>query len=1854
MSRSVGPTGGLLLAWSSLLPNAVADYVQIDAIALYTATSSGVLSGGTAEKPLLTDADAVPNGNNMPGNGNAASTCMSTPGAPLGWWDLTSKTDAPGATMEAVHLYARADCCDTRTSSAALEIYSTKQSSDAAAPDKKIADIGTIANTNNGGTIVELGAALPVYRLRLYHKVGETKMGGTNFFLVLCGFRGLVSPELLATTTTPTATTTTPTANYFDTGYEFDMTTASGTTLRVKYLGCYCDHPTRAMNEGPEAAAGGQLAEANGESSYGASAASHKPLPTSGTAQALVESYEYCAGLEDGKRTYFGVQNSMAAMCSNHVRAFTHQCFSGDEGQTGLRGKLPDAQCSRNLHGLPSNVNNGNGGGGGDWRNSIYMIAAPESCPSGYAKIDPIKPDLYGDVPKTNASPTKDADAVAADWAEDNQSTSEYEAEPLGYSPYQKVDADSVDKCGEKCKEDSDCAAMASDGISACFFYNADNLPTPYRTPGSFITCKGPPVEIADLHLLYTPTSSSVQSGGTAEKPLFPEVLESGERQFYGNNLPGINARSTCMATNSEAFAWWDLFTSKTEAPGATMEAVHLYSRFWKGAHTSNAALEIFSTKQSSDAGAPDKKIADIGEIASAPHLGDGTTIELGAALPVYRLILYHRGGETVTQDRHALYLCGFRGLVSPELLPTSTTTTTTTITTTTIRLGFSSKNLCPFYKTLDAVAAFTPDFSACNSCTSPASNALLATGATPVGDTTSAATTCAHTSVGSNYWWEITSKTDEPGLSMDALRLYNFDVVDDDDDRLNHAKVMVYSSKASSVADDADFIVADVGMVPSASDGGKFIDLEGRRPVYRLRVQRPGNGALAFCGFQALQAADYPRCKQMDVQTAFTPDFSAARLDGRLEASNALLAMGATPAGEWDTWTCTQTRHSVSNNWWDTTSKTDDPGLSMDAVRLYNFNQDDMRARLNHAKVMVYSSKASSVADDADFTVADVGKVSSAADGGTLVDLQGRRPVYRLRVQQPATIHLALCGFEALQFRLQPYTLNHLLRARFDEEPPTSPGLAHRPLQFRTGESTTWEDGTGHHCASSAGTARTGDPPYFYEVSFIDGVAREVDWIRVWNQKDANTPERLAGTEFYVNDDAVKLFLLPGFIGAEGAGDTGETGTLLKVGRTLTRFRIQGMTAPNKAVHLCGIHVYGPGEIPTFQPGTLNHLVTSSMNSEGVVHSPSGRSHEYTYGMTTRKGARSNRLTFTAAGYGGPKQWVEFAFTDGRRRYVEGVTLFNTHSTATGNNNKANWKVFYIDGGSTELVGAVNAKGAKGDKGKWVEIAKKLEKVRIQSDHNSNQVCLGGILIHGNPAPFRPLEPTNTNTTVSVARFLPKKTFLTRCAARNESLATPPAGAHADFPERRIKPAYAGGPGSPGGSEDPSKILTMKMPRQNEVDAYDTKYPHIGFGVPGAGTGPGGRADTAPHYGGVLHLAVGSELYFHGTTNGLMRMTEPVTTLNQHTPFAQRFPADPLPVGATASAAGNCIETRDDYGDTPYINLIFSKNATKFVTMVRVFNVLKADGDSSHGGINQDRTDGLKQGRLHADDISLGSLDPNHQPATNLAGGSVAELEKLYPSYDPSRTEHGMATIPVMRKVQRLSLTMEPGSSGPLRLCGLQIFVRPEDDNIITDSDLPLLNKLSSTDYAAPGDPFFVTKFMRINKATGKMMDVKVAGKGNMTGVTHDHALPPLLADISHGVAASSPVAALANFGGEDSDSDETRTHRFKLTGRLLGLRVQLRWRDQGWGEKRGAVYLKLRRPKTSGYLQKYVASRWLGPAGHQEEQHVYVLNQCDDVVRLSKTDDLLEFYYRVGHEPGYRLVINEMYLQVIYKATS
>ena len=87
---------------------------------------------------------------------------------------------------------------------------------------------------------------------------------------------------------------------------------------------------------------------------------------------ALTQAHEYCVAETDtdGQQfTYFAVQYSWSALCSNQVKAFTHACKNSANGY----GKRPDSECTHDLY-HNSAINNGEGGGGGGWRNSIYMF----------------------------------------------------------------------------------------------------------------------------------------------------------------------------------------------------------------------------------------------------------------------------------------------------------------------------------------------------------------------------------------------------------------------------------------------------------------------------------------------------------------------------------------------------------------------------------------------------------------------------------------------------------------------------------------------------------------------------------------------------------------------------------------------------------------------------------------------------------------------------------------------------------------------------------------------------------------------------------------------------------------------------------------------------------------------------------------------------------------------------------------------------------------------------------------------------------------------------------------------------------------------------------------------------------------------------------------------------------------------------------------------------------------------------------------------------------------------------------------------------------------------------------------
>jgi len=184
---------------------------QLDTAAAFTATQIdlGHYAHLTASRALLAvgqRADGVhPDQNATQNDPNSSTTCAETQkrgGAENRWWQITSRTDEPGAEMDAFRLYNNDAGLTSRLDNASVEVYSSKASSDANAPDWELPDVGNIRAASDGGTVIYLGnTRLPVYRLRITLAIDS--------WLTLCGFEALLFGTSTTTTSTGSSTTTT-------------------------------------------------------------------------------------------------------------------------------------------------------------------------------------------------------------------------------------------------------------------------------------------------------------------------------------------------------------------------------------------------------------------------------------------------------------------------------------------------------------------------------------------------------------------------------------------------------------------------------------------------------------------------------------------------------------------------------------------------------------------------------------------------------------------------------------------------------------------------------------------------------------------------------------------------------------------------------------------------------------------------------------------------------------------------------------------------------------------------------------------------------------------------------------------------------------------------------------------------------------------------------------------------------------------------------------------------------------------------------------------------------------------------------------------------------------------------------------------------------------------------------------------------------------------------------------------------------------------------------------------------------------------------------------------------------------
>jgi hypothetical protein len=91
-------------------------------------------------------------------------------------------------------------------------------------------------------------------------------------------------------------------------------------------------------------------------------------------------------------------------------------------------------------------------------------------------------------------------------------------------------------------------------------------------------------------------------------------------------------------------------------------------------------------------------------------------------------------------------------------------------------------------------------------------------------------------------------------------------------------------------------------------------------------------------------------------------------------------------------------------------------------------------------------------------------------------------------------------------------------------------------------------------------------------------------------------------------------------------------------------------------------------------------------------------------------------------------------------------------------------------------------------------------------------------------------------------------------------------------------------------------------------------------------------------------------------------------------------------------------------------------------------------------------------------------------------------------------------------------------------------------------------------------------------------------------------------------------------------------------LPARVASMRLSVRWNDQGWGNAKGAIEMKVVR---GGQL--VAASRVFGIAPHQSTEEMVHISAADhQVLSMARPGDRILFGANVGHGGGHRLTID------------
>ena len=98
-------------------------------------------------------------------------------------------------------------------------------------------------------------------------------------------------------------------------------------------------------------------------------------------------------------------------------------------------------------------------------------------------------------------------------------------------------------------------------------------------------------------------------------------------------------------------------------------------------------------------------------------------------------------------------------------------------------------------------------------------------------------------------------------------------------------------------------------------------------------------------------------------------------------------------------------------------------------------------------------------------------------------------------------------------------------------------------------------------------------------------------------------------------------------------------------------------------------------------------------------------------------------------------------------------------------------------------------------------------------------------------------------------------------------------------------------------------------------------------------------------------------------------------------------------------------------------------------------------------------------------------------------------------------------------------------------------------------------------------------------------------------------------------------------------------------FTSHIFMATISAYWNDQGWGHRKGSIYILLIRPQANSYKSTVVTKHYnlLGHAPHEFERVVKTLSVEDPIISMIQPGDYFRFMKNVGGGGGHKLEIKE-----------